>query len=301
MIHIQQEIGICDNQEIIGDGVTQCICADDCKRTIGYLKVVSLISTTIMALLSGGLVEKFGPKNVQCGFLFFGAFFVASVSLIQNVTGLIIVELLVATLGAGFLASLFWISLLFSNQIFGIVSGTAGGWGTLGGGIANMVMPLLERRTKNWRTTFLIPAALMLLFSVMMYFLSQDTPMGRIKVERDLKKNRVLLRDYLECILDYRVCILSLQYGASFGAEITMTSELASHFHDYFGISLMLSGWLLSGYVGMNMFARSLGGYFSDYMHQRMGVRGRLQAQFVFLFCGAICLLTFGYMETEQG
>jgi len=100
--------------------------------------------------------------------------------------------------------------------------------------------------------------------------------MGRINVHRDLKKNRVLFRDYLECILDYRVCILSLQYGASFGAEITMNFELASHFHDYFGISLLLSGWLLSGYVGMNLFARCLGGYFSDHMHQRLGVRGRL-------------------------
>jgi len=301
MIHIREEIGICDNQENIGDGKTQCICADVCKRTIDYLKVISLISSTIMVLLAGGLIEKFGPKNVQCALLFLGAFFIASVSLIQNVTGLIIVDLLVSTLGAGFLTSLFWISLLFDSQIFGIVSGTALGWGSLGGLIANMVMPPLERWTKNWRTAFLIPAAIMLLFSIIMYFLSQDTPIGRIKVQRDLKKDRVLLRDYLKCILDYRVCILSIQYGASFGAEITMNSELAPHFHDYFGLSLMLSGWLLSGYVGMNIFARCLGGYFSDYMHLRMGVRGRLWAQFVFLCCGGISLLTFGYMETEQG
>jgi len=107
MLHIVEDIGVCDNQGMIGDGITQCICADVCKRLIGYLKVASLISSTIMVLLSGGLVEKFGPKNFQCALLFFGSFFVASVSLIHNVTGLIIVELLVATLGAGFLASLF--------------------------------------------------------------------------------------------------------------------------------------------------------------------------------------------------
>jgi len=191
--------------------------------------------------------------------------------------------------------------LLFSTEILGIVNGTAAGWGNLGGGVANMLMPMLEQLTKNWRTTFLIPAALMLLCSVLMFFFSHDTPLGPIVIERDLKKKKTSLMDYLRCISDYQVCILAIQYGACFGAELTMSWELCTHFHDYFGLSLIHAGWLASGFGVMNIFARSLGGFFSDQLNYKKGLRGRLLVQFLCLLCEAVCLLIFGYMDRDKG
>merc|ERR1719233_1917105 len=138
---------------------------------------------------------------------------------------MIFVGVFIGTIGAAFISNQFWMALMFSPEILGLVNGTAGGWGNLGGGIANMVMPQFELLTGNWRTTFLIPAALMLLCAVLMFFFSQDTPMGPIVVKRDLKKDKTSFRDYLKCISDYRVCILATQYGACFGAEITMNWE----------------------------------------------------------------------------
>jgi len=301
LIRIREYIGICDNQEDLENGSsTECICTESCKRMIGTFKIASLISTTVMRLLFGGLLEKFGPKNVQCALLFSGAIFVASASLIKDATGLIIVGVLIGTVGASFVTIQFWMALLFSPEILGIVNGTVAGWGNLGCGVAIVLVPVLEQVTRNWRTVLLVPGTFMLLCSILMFFFSQDTPMGPILVERDLKKKKTSPRDYLGCISDYRVFILAIQYGACFGAEVIMNWELVTHFHDYFGMSLIHAGWLSSGFGAMNIFARSLGGSFSDLMYQKIGLRGRLFVQFVSLLCEAVCLLIFGYMSRES-
>jgi len=289
MVVIREDIGICDNQAEVDAGTDECVCKASCKNTIGNLKIASLCSTVIMRLLLGGLLEKFGPRKVQCTLLFCGAFFVAITSLMKTVAHMIVIGILTGTIGAAFVTNQFWMALLFSPEILGLVNGTAGGWGNLGGGVA-----------QNWRTAFLFPAGILLLCAFLMLFYSQDTPMGPIVVERDLKKKKTSPKDYLECISDYRVCILATQYGASFGAELIMNWELATHFHDYFGMSVTSAGWLSSGFGAMNLFARSLGGSLSDKMNRRMGLRGRLLVQFVLLFCEGVCLLTFGFMSLEM-
>jgi len=300
MVVIREDIGLCDNQSEVDAGTNDCICKDSCKNTIGNLKIASLCSTVIMRLLLGGLLEKFGPRKVQCTLLFCGALFVAVASLMQTVAHMIVIGILIGTIGAAFVTNQFWMALMFTPEILGLVNGTAGGWGNLGGGVANMVMPQFYQLTQNWRTAFLFPAGILLLCAILMFWYSQDTPMGPIVVERDLKKKKTAPIDYLKCISDYRVCILATQYGASFGAELIMNWELATHFHDYFGMSVTSAGWLSSGFGAMNLFARSLGGSLSDKMNIRMGLRGRLLVQFLLLFCEGICLLTFGFMSREM-
>jgi len=300
MVLIREDIGICDNQVEVDAGIEDCVCTHSCKSTIGNLKIASLCSTVLMRLFLGGLLEKFGPRKVQCSLLLAGSIFMASASLIENVPGLIIVGVLIGTIGASFVANQFWMALLFCPEILGLVNGTSGGWGNLGGGVANMVMPYFEKLTGNWRTAFLIPAGILFPCSVFMFFFSMDTPIGPIVIERDLKKKKASPQDYIKCFSDYRVCILALHYGACFGAELTMNWELATHFHDYFGMSVVNAGWLSSGFGLMNLFARSMGGSISDFMNGRMGIRGRLFVQFLLLFCEACCLLIFGFMSKEM-
>lgn len=142
MVVIREDIGVCDNQADVDAGMAECICKGTCKDTIGNLKITSLCSTVIMRLLLGGLLERFGPRKVQCTLLFCGSMFVAAASLIRGVSDMIIVGTLLGTVGAAFISTQFWMALLFSPEILGLVNGTAGGWGNLGGGLANMVMPL---------------------------------------------------------------------------------------------------------------------------------------------------------------
>jgi len=299
MVVIREDIGVCDNQADVDAGTAECICQGTCKDTIGNIKIASLCSTVIVRLLLGGLLERFGPRKVQCTLLFCGSIFVAAASSIRGVSDTIIVGIFLGTIGAAFITTQFWMALLFSPEILGLVNGTAGGWGNLGGGVANMVMPLFYEWTGNWRTAFLIPAGILLLFTIMMFFCSQDTPMGQIVVQRDLKKETSSPRDYIKCISDYRVCILIIQYGACCGAELIMNWELATHFHDYFGMSVTNAGRLSSAFGAMNLFAMSLGGSLSDKLNISMGLRGRLLVQFLILFCEGICLLMFGFMSRD--
>merc|ERR1711974_420326 len=61
-----------------------------------------------------------------------------------------------------------------------------------------------------------------------------------------------------------------------------------------------MGGALASSFGGMNLFARSLGGIFSDKLFARFGFTGRLWAQFLSLFFEAIFLFCFGCVNNEQ-
>jgi len=127
MVVIREDIGLCDNQADVDEGKAECICKGTCKDTIGNLKIASLCSTVIMRLLLGGLLERFGPRKVQCTLLFFGSIVVAASSLIRGASDMIIAGTLLGTVAAAFITTQFWMALLFSPEILGLVNGTAGG------------------------------------------------------------------------------------------------------------------------------------------------------------------------------
>ena len=55
-----------------------------------------------------------------------------------------------------------------------------------------------------------------------------------------------------------------IQYGACFGTELAMNNQLATHFRVYFQMNAGNAAALASCFGLMNLFARSLGGIFSD-------------------------------------
>ena len=74
-------------------------------------------------------------------------------------------------------------------------------------------------------------------------------------------------------------------YGACFGIELTINNVAALYFHDRFAVGVGLAG-VIAGLFGlMNIFARTLGGFFGDRAGIRFGLRGRV------LFLGAVLLL----------
>merc|ERR1712196_518111 len=84
-----------------------------------------------------------------------------------------------------------------------------------------------------------------------------------------------------------------MQYGACFGTELAMNAQLATHFRSYFQMEPG-SASVLAGCFGlMNLFARSTGGVFSDFLFARFGFPGRIWAQFLFLFI-------FGCVDNSQ-
>ena len=69
---------------------------------------------------------------------------------------------------------------------------------------------------------------------------------------------------FLMAAKDYRVWALFIIYGGCFGVELTINNIAALYYFDRFDLDLKTAG-LIAGLFGlMNLFARTLGGFFGD-------------------------------------
>jgi NNP family nitrate/nitrite transporter-like MFS transporter len=92
---------------------------------------------------------------------------------------------------------------------------------------------------------------------------------------------------------DFRVWALFVIYAACFGIELTINNIAALYYHDYFHLDVGTAG-LLAGLFGlMNIFARTLGGMFSDRLAKAAGLRGRVWFLGGVLFLEGIALIIF--------
>ena len=90
-----------------------------------------------------------------------------------------------------------------------------------------------------------------------------------------------------------------IQYGACFGTELAMNNQLATHFRVYFQMNAGNAAALASCFGLMNLFARSLGGIFSDALFAKYAFRGRIWAQFLALFFEGVFLFVFACVSNE--
>merc|ERR1712113_828095 len=152
-----------------------------------------------------------------------------------------------------------------------------------------------------WRASMFFPVLLYMCLVPWIYFCSQDTTTGKFNVAILGKTKKAGPIDYLRCCADYRVFLMIFQYSACFGCELVMNNTLATHFHDAFGVDLVAAGALAMSFGGVNLFARSLGGIFSDWANVRYQMTGRLWTHFISLFGQAVFLFIFGCITKDTG
>ena len=90
---------------------------------------------------------------------------------------------------------------------------------------------------------------------------------------------------------DYRIWILFLVYAACFGIEITVYGTMDDYLQNTFQLERATAGNIVLSFALMNLFARTLGGFFGDKFGRLKGLRGRV------LFLAAI-LTAEGIMLT---
>ncbi|MCZ2471401.1 MFS transporter [Aquirufa ecclesiirivi] len=251
------------------------------KSQIGNIIIASVSGTIIARLLIGRLCDTWGPRKTYTALLLLGAIPVMGVGLANCYETFLLFRLAISIIGASFVITQFHTSIMFSPAIKGTANAVAGGWGNLGGGITNMVMPLIFSaivgfgyvKADAWRYAMIFPGILMLIMAFMYYRYTKDTPSGNYdEIERTAEQKSKT--DY-SVLKDWRIWALSLAYAVCFGMEITFDNVAALHFVQEYGLSQSTAGICAGAFGFMNIFARALGGIFADKVGKTYGMRGK--------------------------
>ncbi|WP_114791535.1 NarK family nitrate/nitrite MFS transporter [Niabella yanshanensis] len=250
------------------------------KSQIGNIVIASVSGTIVARLLIGRLCDTWGPRKTYTALLLIGAIPVMCVGLAESYTSFLLFRLAISVIGASFVITQFHTSMMFAPSIKGTANAVAGGWGNLGGGVTNIVMPLIFAAivgagytgNEAWRQAMIFPGLMMLIAAFLYFKYTKDTPAGNFdEIERVKEKGKT---DY-SVLKDWRIWALTLAYAMCFGMEITFDNIAALHFVQEYQLDQRSAGFWAGVFGLMNLFARALGGIFADRIGKSYGMRGK--------------------------
>lgn len=249
--------------------------------------ILAVAGTVFARLLIGKLCDTYGPRLCYTYLLILGAIPVILLGFVQTPLQFLICRLFIGFIGASFVITQFHTSIMFAPNIVGTANATSAGWGNLGGGANRLGMPLIASAVVSfgiadevaWRYSMVIAGIVCLIMGVVYYFFTQDTPEGNFQELKEEGKMPILKKDevpFLSALKDYRVWILFLVYASCFGIELTVYGTMDDYLQNTFGLDRTMAGNLVLSFALMNIFARTLGGYFGDLFGNLKGLRGRV-------------------------
>lgn len=239
------------------------------KEQIGWCIIGSVSITVIARLFIGWLCDRIGPRYAYTGLLILGSIPVMGIGFAQDYQTFLWFRIAIGMIGASFVITQYHTSLMFAPNCVGTANATTAGWGNLGGGVTQMVMPLLltgvlastawlgEFLAQNdipyvssrllpwlgdvnflgWRISMFIAGFLCALTGIAYYFLTQDAPEGNfneLRASGKMSPKQQVKGSFLAACNDSRVWALFVIYGACFGIELTINNVAALYFLDYF-------------------------------------------------------------------
>ncbi|WP_223233185.1 MFS transporter [Chitinophaga sp. CF418] len=269
------------------------------KSQVGNIIIASVSSTIIARLIIGKLCDTWGPRKTAIRLLIAGSLPVFLVGLAHDYTTFLLFRLAIGVIGASFVITQFHTSMMFAANIKGTANAVTGGWGNLGGGVTNMVMPLIfaaivgfgYTKQEAWRFAMIVPGVMMLIVAWMYHRFTKDTPAGNFdEIDRS---NSVKTKTDWTILGDWRIWALTMAYGMCFGMEITFDNVASLHFVDTFHLSQSSAGFWAGIFGFMNIFARALGGIISDKVGAKRGMKGKGILLAIVLLLEGIGLLLF--------
>jgi NNP family nitrate/nitrite transporter-like MFS transporter len=278
------------------------------KSQIGNIIIASVSITIFARLIIGWFCDKIGPRISYSVLLILGSIPVFMIGFSNSYETFIIARLAIGAIGASFVITQYHTSAMFGSNVIGSANAIAAGWGNLGGGLAQIIMPLIFAgfvtlgftNSLAWRYSMLIPGAAMILMGIIYYKFTQDTPEGNFKdIKRKSEEGKKDLEPVKisEILKDRRVWILFFIYGCSFGVEITIDNIAALYFKDTYGLTLATAGIIAGTFGFMNIFARALGGIISDKVNKTHGLKGRTWVLGTSLFIAGLGIVMFSNMS----
>ncbi|HEY8916421.1 MAG TPA: MFS transporter [Chitinophaga sp.] len=268
------------------------------KSQVGNIIIASVSGTIIARLVIGRLCDTWGPRKTAIRLLLLGSLPVFLVGLSKDYTSFLLFRLAISVIGGSFVITQFHTSLMFAPAIKGTANAITGGWGNLGGGVTNMVMPVIfavivgfgYTKQEAWRYAMILPGLMMLGVAYLYFRYTKDTPNGNFD---EIGYNKKDSKTDWSVLGDWRIWALTLAYGMCFGMEITFDNVASLHFVDTFQLSQGSAGFWAGIFGFMNLFARALGGIISDKAGAWFGMRGKGWLLALMLLAEGIGLLLF--------
>ena len=281
------------------------------KSQVGNTIIASVSSTIIARLLIGKLCDIYGPRKTAVRLLLIGSIPVALAGLATSYTSFLLFRFAIGVIGASFVITQFHTSMMFASRIKGTANAITGGWGNLGGGVTNMVMPLIFSAIVGfgyaphyaWRYAMIVPAVMMWIVAWLYYKYTTDTPNGNFSDLRASGENNGITKPAKSktnwsVLADWRIAALTMAYAMCFGMEITFDNVASLHFVDTFHLSQHSAGFWAGLFGFMNLFARALGGFMSDKSGNRWGMPGKGALLTGALLLEGLGLIAFAHSPT---
>ncbi len=277
------------------------------KAQTGNSIIASVALAVFGRLLMGWLCDRIGPRKAYAWLLMLGALPVMGIGLSHDYTTFLIFRLTIGIIGSSFVITQFHTSVMFAPNVVGTANAAAAGWGNLGGGVTQFVMPLLfgaflsmgASAWWGWRVAMFVPGVAMFLCGIAYLALTQDTPggsMAELRARGEMPP-RTRSGGFKEAAADPRVWALFAIYASCFGMELTIDNIAALYFADYFHLALTAAGFVAASFGMMNLFARALGGIVSDRCYKNWGLRGRVTLLGSTLLCEGLAMILFSRMR----
>jgi NNP family nitrate/nitrite transporter-like MFS transporter len=250
------------------------------KGQVGNTIIASVAATIIARLIIGKLCDTWGPRKTAIRLLLIGSLPVFFVGLAHSYITFLLFRLAIGVIGASFVITQFHTSMMFAPKIKGTANAITGGWGNLGGGVTNMVMPLIfavivgfgYTKAEAWRYAMIVPGVMMLVIAFLYYKYTKDTPQGNYD---EIGHKKTQSKTDWSILMDWRIWALTMAYAMCFGMEITFDNVASLHFVDSFHLTQSMAGFWAGIFGFMNLFARALGGIVSDKVGVKFGMRGK--------------------------
>jgi len=251
------------------------------KEQVGNTIIASIAATIIARLIIGKLCDTWGPRKTAIRLLLVGSIPVFFVGLAHTYITFLLFRLAIGVIGASFVITQFHTSMMFAPKLKGTANAITGGWGNLGGGVTNMVMPLIfvaivglgYTKSEAWRYAMIVPGVMMLIIAYLYAKYTRDTPNGNYD-ETGYHKGKSSKTDW-SILAEWRLWALTIAYAVCFGMEITFDNVASLHFVDNFHLTQSTAGFWAGTFGFMNLFARALGGVVSDKVGGKFGMRGK--------------------------
>ncbi len=249
----------------------------------GLMVATPVLAGALLRMVMGILVDHLKPKmaGLMGQVIVIAALLIAWYFGVHSYTQVLVLGRAVGVAGASFAVALPLASRWYPPEHQGKALGIAGA-GNSGTVLAALLAPSLAA-AYGWSNVFGIAAIPLLVALVVYMLLAKDSP------ECPPAKP---LTEYLKVLRDKDAWWFMFFYSVTFGGFVGLASSLTIYFHDQYGLSPVIAGYLTAACVFAGSLVRPVGGMVAD----RIGGIKSLSLMYM-LAAGFLALVSFGMRE----